>query len=168
MVRSNIERYGLLAPNVRFLKGFFADSLPAVKIGPLAVLRFDGDTYDSTTDVMTHAYPQLVDGGVFLADDWHLAGCRRALFEYRAKHGITDTIFQIAGHVVMLFLGVKCGRSFWALNKKKPRPLQHSGGEMRPVQKNAYWVKNSGPNVPLNKCFLGADACAVFTGEAAV
>lgn len=137
MVRSNIARYGLVGPNLHFLKGFFADTLPVTDVGPLALLRFDGDTYDSTADVVQHAYPKLVDGGIFLIDDWHLAGCRRALFEYRAKHGITDTIFQIAGHV-------------------------YADGVMKPVQKNAYWVKGSGPDVPVSQCLLDAGKCTPY------
>ena len=44
-VRANIARYGLLDAQVRFLEGWFKDTLPGAPIEQLAVLRLDGDLY---------------------------------------------------------------------------------------------------------------------------
>ena len=42
-VRSNFARYGLLDDQVRFLQGWFSDTLPTAPIDQLAVLRLDGE-----------------------------------------------------------------------------------------------------------------------------
>src|SRR5262249_26086845 len=42
-VQENFRRYGLLDDQVRFLPGWFRDTLPPAPIGRLAVLRLDGD-----------------------------------------------------------------------------------------------------------------------------
>src|SRR2546421_11376918 len=47
-VRRNFAAYGLLDENVRFLKGWFNDTLPSAAIEHLALIRLDGDFYDST------------------------------------------------------------------------------------------------------------------------
>lgn len=95
-VRQNFARYGLLDDQVRFLKGFFSNSLPSAPIAQLAVLRVDADLYGSTKDVLTHLYPKLSTGGYAIFDDYlNLSDCRRAIDEYRAAHDITDEIRAI-------------------------------------------------------------------------
>jgi O-methyltransferase len=47
-VQENFRRYGLLVDRVRFLKGWFRDTLPSAPIERLAVLRLDGNLYEST------------------------------------------------------------------------------------------------------------------------
>lgn len=65
-------------------KGWFQDSVPKAKsnIGNIAVLRLDGDTYDSTLYCLEELYPLVSPGGVVIIDDYHLRGCRQALYEY--------------------------------------------------------------------------------------
>jgi hypothetical protein len=95
-VRANFSRYGLLDDRVRFLKGWFCDTLPAAPIERLAVLRLDGDLYESTTDALTHLYPKLSVGGYVIVDDYGgMTACRHAIHDYRDKHGITDEILPI-------------------------------------------------------------------------
>ena len=47
-VRRNFERYGLMDDQVEFVVGWFRDTLPKAPIGDIAVLRLDGDMYEST------------------------------------------------------------------------------------------------------------------------
>jgi O-methyltransferase len=47
-VTENFRKYDLLDDQVRFLKGWFKDTLPSAPITMIAVLRFDGDMYGST------------------------------------------------------------------------------------------------------------------------
>ena len=61
-VRANFERYGLLDDQVRFLIGWFADTLPG-PVRQLAVLRLDGDLYESTWDAMTALEPLVSRAG---------------------------------------------------------------------------------------------------------
>jgi len=55
---------------VRFLKGWFRDTLPSAPVKSLAVLRLDGDLYESTIDALTHLYPKLEKGGYAIIDDY--------------------------------------------------------------------------------------------------
>lgn len=95
-VKSHFARYGLLDDRVVFLKGFFADTLPTASLDHAAVIRLDGDTYESTRDGLRLLYPKLTDGGFCIIDDYHsYAECARAVHEYRNAHGITDEIVAI-------------------------------------------------------------------------
>ena len=95
-VQSHFERYDLLDEQVRFLKGWFRDTLPRAPLDRLAVVRLDGDLYESTMDALTHLYPKLSVGGYLIVDDYGaIHACRDAVHDYRAAHGITDEIRPI-------------------------------------------------------------------------
>jgi O-methyltransferase len=95
-VRSNFERYGLLDDQVKFLKGWFKDTLPSAPIKQLAVARLDGDMYESTIDALTHLYPKLSPGGFLIVDDYGaVAGCKQAVEDYRRQQRITAPIETI-------------------------------------------------------------------------
>ncbi len=95
-VRANFERYGLLDDKVRFLPGWFSDTLPGAPVEALSVLRVDGDMYGSTMDVLTNLYPKLSVGGYAIVDDFGaVPGCRRAVNDYRAAHGISEPMTKI-------------------------------------------------------------------------
>lgn len=94
-VQSNFKRYGLLDNQVRFLKGWFRDTLPSAPIERLAVLRLDGDLYESTMDALVNLYPKLSMGGYVIIDDYgKIEACRKAVHDYREQHEITEKIFQ--------------------------------------------------------------------------
>lgn len=66
-------------------EGLFADTVPLLAReypGPIAVLRLDGDLYESTRTCLEHLYPLVSVGGWVIIDDWNLAGCRKAVEEY--------------------------------------------------------------------------------------
>lgn len=95
-VRENFARYGLLDDQVQFLPGWFADTLPCAPIDQLAVMRLDGDLYESTIDALDALYPRLSPGGYVIVDDYgSLEACRQAVDDYRARHAITDEIRTI-------------------------------------------------------------------------
>jgi O-methyltransferase len=84
-VRDNFRRYGLLDEQVRFLKGWFRDTLPDAPIERLAVLRLDGDLYESTIQALDGLYDRLSAGGYVIVDDYgNVAGCRQAVHDFRA------------------------------------------------------------------------------------
>jgi hypothetical protein len=100
-VVGNFERYGLLDGQVQFLAGWFADTLPTAPIEQLAVLRLDGDLYESTQDALTALYPKLSAGGYVIVDDYGCwEACRRAVDDYRHTEQISDTIHEIDGEGV--------------------------------------------------------------------
>ena len=95
-VKANFTKYGLLDDQLKFLVGWFKDSLPTAPIDRLAVLRADGDMYASTTQILTFLYPKLSPGGYCIIDDYGaLPGCRQATDDYRRQHGITEPLQPI-------------------------------------------------------------------------
>lgn len=97
-VKANFARYGLLDDRVKFLKGWFKDTLATAPIQQLAVARLDGDMYESTMDALRPLYPKLSVGGYLIVDDYGVVpGCKQAVDEYRAEHGITEPIVDIDG-----------------------------------------------------------------------
>ena len=98
-VKHNFERYGLLDDQVKFLVGWFKDTLPTAPIDRLAVMRLDGDLYESTWQAIEALYPKLAPGGFCIVDDYGdlVAQCQRAIHDYRDAHGITEEIVDIDG-----------------------------------------------------------------------
>lgn len=95
-VKNNFSKYGLLDNQVRFLKGWFKDTLPSAPIEKLSVLRLDGDMYESTMDALVNLYPKLSIGGYVIIDDYHwIPACRMAVTDYRREHGIEDEIIDV-------------------------------------------------------------------------
>jgi O-methyltransferase len=94
-VKVNFSRYGLLDEQVAFLPGWFRDTLPSAPINRLAVLRLDGDLYESTMDALSALYHKVSPGGFIIADDYGLPTCRAAIEDFRRARGITDQIHQI-------------------------------------------------------------------------
>jgi len=95
-VKANFARYDLLDEQVRFLVGWFRDTLPTSPIRQLAVLRLDGDMYESTMDSLRNLYPRLSKGGYVIVDDYGaVPGCRAAVDDFRREHKITATLRQI-------------------------------------------------------------------------
>ncbi|MCU4183598.1 TylF/MycF family methyltransferase [Acidiferrimicrobium sp. IK] len=94
-VKANFARYGLLDDRVRFVPGWFRDTLPALshELGPIAVLRLDGDLYESTIDALASLEPKVSPGGFVIVDDYGgIEACRDAVSDYRADAGIDAPI----------------------------------------------------------------------------
>ena len=96
-VKENFSRYNLLDDQVKFLEGWFKDTLPNAPIERLAVLRLDGDMYESTWDALSNLYPKLSIGGYTIIDDFFLENCQQAVYDYRKQHNIESEIHHIDG-----------------------------------------------------------------------
>lgn len=95
-VRSNFVKFALLDNQVQFLKGWFKDTLPNAPIEKLAVLRLDGDLYESTMDALTALYPKLSPSGYVIISNYSwVPACAQAVTDYRVQHGITEEIHVI-------------------------------------------------------------------------
>lgn len=98
VVKQNFAKYNLLDDQVMFLKGWFKDTLPTAQIERLALLRLDGDMYESTMDALRHLYDKLSPRGFVIVDDYRVvAGCREAVDDFRKLRGIDDLIEEIDG-----------------------------------------------------------------------
>jgi O-methyltransferase len=94
-VKSNFDRYGLLDDQVVFVEGFFSDTLPKLEAGPFALIRLDGDMYESTYVALEALYPKLSPGGFIIIDDYGaIEECRKAVTDYRTKFNITESMEQ--------------------------------------------------------------------------
>jgi O-methyltransferase len=97
-VRENFRAYGLLSDEVRFLKGWFKDTLPNAPISQLSIMRLDGDYYESTMDALTALYGKLSPGGFVIIDDYGetlWTNCREAVDDFRRTNNISDPITTV-------------------------------------------------------------------------
>lgn len=97
-VRDNFAKFHLLDDQVRFLKGWFKDTLPSAPVQQLAILRLDGDHYEFTMDALTALYHRLSPGGFAIIDDYGedtWTYCRQAVDEFRANNGIDEPLIRV-------------------------------------------------------------------------
>ena len=96
-VQALFQRYNLLDDQVQFLKGWFKDTLPKAPIKKLALLRADGDLYESTMDILNNLYAKVSPGGFVIIDDYNEPnlGCKQAVNEFRKTHNIRDEMLPI-------------------------------------------------------------------------
>ena len=95
-VKELFLRYDLLDDKVRFLKGWFKDTLPVAPIDQLSILRLDGDLYESTMDALRALYDKVSIGGFVIVDDYNaLEMCKMAVDDFREERRIDDEIIKI-------------------------------------------------------------------------
>jgi O-methyltransferase len=101
-VTENFRRVGLWSDQVRLVKGWFKDTVPAAPIEKIAILRLDGDLYESTIQVLEGFYPRLSAGGFCIIDDYGaMRSCRAAVEDYRRYHAVNEPIVDIDGKGVL-------------------------------------------------------------------
>ena len=97
-VQENFRAYGLLDAQTKFLKGWFKDTLPTAPIQQLALIRLDGDMYESTMDGLINLYPKLSHLGYVIIDDYDVVpACKEAVHDYCNTIGIQPEIIDIDG-----------------------------------------------------------------------
>ncbi len=95
-VQANFRKYDLLDDRVKFVEGWFSQTLSGIAATEFAIIRLDGDLYESTMDALTALYPKLSPGGFAIIDDYGaVAACKSAVHDYREAHGITETMEAI-------------------------------------------------------------------------
>jgi len=95
-VKRNFERFGLLDEQVKFLKGWFSDTLPTAPIEKISILRLDGDLYESTNDALQALYDKVSIGGYVIVDDYYgWPGCKKAVDEFREARSIQGPLTAI-------------------------------------------------------------------------
>ena len=97
-VKRNFRAFGMLDDQVQFLKGWFKDTLPTAPIDKLALVRLDGDYYESTRDGLVHLFDKLSVGGYVIIDDYgedDWTYCRKAVDEFRLERRIEDPMIRV-------------------------------------------------------------------------
>ena len=98
-VKNTFKILNLDMDNVTLVKGFFQDTLNIQdnidSIGQIAVLRLDGDWYDSTKVCLEKLYDKVIVGGIIIIDDYgHFIGAKKATDEFRNRYHITSPLIQ--------------------------------------------------------------------------
>ena len=97
-VRRNFAAYGLLDEQVVFLKGLFKVTLPSLKGRRFALIRLDGDMYESTLDALANLYDGVSPGGYVIIDDYGILGsCRKAVHDFLDARSLAPRIEDIDG-----------------------------------------------------------------------
>lgn len=80
--------------NYSIIKGWFNKTLPTAKLNTgIAILRMDGDWYDSTMEILNNLFPQVNKGGVVIIDDYYVwEGCSKAVHDYLSISKRTEKI----------------------------------------------------------------------------
>jgi O-methyltransferase len=95
-VKENFARYGLLDDQVVFVEGPFTETLRTLPVDRFALLRLDGDLYESTYVALETLYPKLSPGGFVIVDDFGLLPpCRKAVIDYRERMHIDAPMQEI-------------------------------------------------------------------------
>jgi O-methyltransferase len=95
-VADHFRRYDLLDDGVRFLQGWFSDTLPQAPVERIALLRIDADLYQSTREVLMSLYDRVSPGGYVIVDDYGaFEPCRKAVDEFRQMQGIDAPMHRI-------------------------------------------------------------------------
>ena len=75
-------------------KGWFKDTLPKFPLQKIAILRLDGDWYESTMECLENLYEKVSAGGIIILDDYYTwDGCARAVHEFLSNHKLSDRIY---------------------------------------------------------------------------
>lgn len=96
-VKKNFQIYGALDDQVKFIKGFFEDTMKNITTNNFSLIRLDGDMYGSTWSVLENLYEKLSSGGYLIVDDYRLGACKKAIHDFRKLKNIQEPIIPIDG-----------------------------------------------------------------------
>lgn len=78
------------------VRGWFDKTVPELQLRePIALLRLDGDLYDSTMVCLKGLFDSVVAGGLIMIDDYYAwDGCSRAVHDFLSHRSATERIQQ--------------------------------------------------------------------------
>jgi len=95
-VKENFKKFELLDSQVKFIKGWFNETLYHAPIEKLSLLRLDGDMYESTWVTLDALYDKVEVGGFVIIDDYgYIESCRQAVHDFFAKKAINPVLEKI-------------------------------------------------------------------------
>jgi O-methyltransferase len=97
LVQQNFKQLDILTESVQFHPGWFETTVPnfaqANPEAKIAILRLDGDWYESTKVCLEHLYPLVVDKGIVIIDDYYAwDGCALAVHEFLGAHRLNHRL----------------------------------------------------------------------------
>eukprot|EP00957_Ditylum_brightwellii_P028150 2125390-Ditylum_brightwellii.AAC.1 len=101
-VKSNFESFGLLHNDkLHFIKGLFQDTVKdwVDRDDTIAVLRVDGNFYESYQDVLYAVFMNVPVGGIVIFDDvMSHKDVMECWIDFKSDHGIPEELVQIDFH----------------------------------------------------------------------
>lgn len=94
-VKNNMKRWGVDSMNLIYHQGWFQDTLPNNTIDKIAILRLDGDLYESNRVCLEHLGHKVVKGGYIIIDDYALKGAQVAVHEYIDNNNLDVDLVKI-------------------------------------------------------------------------
>jgi O-methyltransferase len=93
------------ASSFTLVPGLFNETLPVFKLQqPIALLRLDGDWYESTIECLRYLFDHVANNGIIILDDYFTwDGCARALHDFLSERKATERIQSINQSVCYLF-----------------------------------------------------------------
>ena len=113
IVSRNFEEFFLLDNQVHFVEGYFVYSLPCLRNEfinngkKLAVLRADGDMYESSMDIFYNLYDFVSIGGFVIIDGNGIPECKKAVDEFRKKFDILEPKVVLGGQKIRIYWRVE-------------------------------------------------------------
>jgi hypothetical protein len=97
-----LRERGFSPEDFRIVPGWFAQTLPPLAkelaAARIALLRLDGDWYESTLVCLEQLVPLVSEGGVVIVDDYYAwDGCARAVHDYLSRHDLAYRIRSLPG-----------------------------------------------------------------------
>lgn len=94
--KANHKRYQLY-------KGWFQDTLSSYRGNNIAILRLDGDWYDSVKECLVKLFPLVAEGGVIIIDDYYTwDGCSKAVHDYLSEVKSPSRVHQWSNRVAYI------------------------------------------------------------------
>jgi len=85
--KDHCVKSGVGTRNIKPVCGWFEETVPNFQREKIAILRLDGDLYNSTTVCLKYLFDRVIEGGYVIIDDWSLNGCRSACDDYFSSIG---------------------------------------------------------------------------------
>jgi len=161
-VKDGFLKFGVMNEHVHFRKGLFQETVPSWnKKDKIAVLRVDGNFYDSYQDAVYYMYESVPEGGIIIFDDvMSHTGVMLFWKDFKKEQGLGEDLNRIDKHSAWfrkekdVVLDWKYFRAPHDVNKKTPCPVHirecHPSWPKRPVSTKTYhsskweqlWIDN--------------------------
>jgi O-methyltransferase len=89
--------------NYKIYRGWFDQTLQKSEASSIAVLRLDGDWYDSILVCLEHLFDKVTEGGIVILDDYYQwEGCSKAVHDFLSKTRSPSRVFQWKNQVAYI------------------------------------------------------------------
>jgi len=93
--RLTVSRTQCPESQIEVHKGLFSETMRRLDSPAIAVLRLDGDWYESTMTCLAALWDKVLPHGLVILDDYYVwDGCSRAVHDFLSVHKAPERVFQ--------------------------------------------------------------------------